>query len=69
MGIRPIKLNLQSGGFLMTRFISILCVLAFATAAVAAPCIFEAKSGKYKKCHHESMGKCHHYGSTCKPAM
>ena len=53
----------------MTRFITILCVLTFATAAVAAPCMFEAKSGKYKKCHHESMGKCHHYGSTCKPAM
>ena len=52
----------------MIRSVAVVATICFATAALGAPCMFNPKKGQYQKCHHASMGKCHHYSSSCEPA-
>ena len=37
-------------------------------SAGSGPCMFDPSDRTYKNCAHPSMGKCHHYTTTCEPA-
>lgn len=51
--------------------LTLLCVGAVPaprpSAAEAGPCMFDPGDATHKRCANTSMGRCHHYTSTCEP--
>ncbi|MFO8071117.1 MAG: hypothetical protein R6V85_04505 [Polyangia bacterium] len=53
--------------------IAVLLAVAALTGSAAradlddVPCMFDPSDGLYKRCAHPSMGRCHHYTTTCEP--
>lgn len=49
----------------------LIVVIAMALDGLPAgssnPCMQNPKDGVYYLCAHASMGKCHHYTTTCEP--